>query len=100
MSRRHRIACRRRDAHIGAHGCAAIVATNTLLCPFSQYVNRRPRDGFPQEPGDIELPIDYLLEVVTSDKSEQRLRALAFRLSTSPSSPDDGSMCGQARVRR
>ena len=81
-------------------GCATIVATNTLLRPFSQYVNRRPRGGLPQEPGDIEFPIDYLLEVVTSDKSEQCLRQLAFRLSTFPSSPDDRSMFGQARVRR
>jgi len=81
-------------------GCAAIVTTNTLLRRFSQCVNRRPRGGLPQEPDDIEFPIDYLLEVVTSDKKEQRLRALAFRLSTSPSSPDDRSMFGQARVHR
>jgi len=81
-------------------GCAAIVATNTLLRSCSRYVSRRARGGLPQEPDDIELPIDYLLEVVTSDKSEQRLQALAFRLSTSPSSPDDRSMFGQARVHR
>ena len=81
-------------------GCAAIVATNTLLRSCSRYVSRRARGGLPQEPDDIELPIDYLLEVVTSDKSEQRLQALAFRLSTSPSSPDDRSIFGQARVHR
>lgn len=49
-------------------GWAAIVTTNTLLHPLSQYVNRRPRGGLPQEPDDIEFPIDYLLQVVTSDK--------------------------------
>ena len=60
-------------------GCAAIVATNTLLRPLSRYVNRRTRGELPPESGDVELSIDYLLEVVTSDKSEQRLRALVLQ---------------------
>ncbi|MCJ1702101.1 MgtC/SapB family protein [Rathayibacter festucae] len=61
-------------------GGAAIVATNTLLRPLSRWVNRRMQDETPLDPVEDEaLPVDYVLEVVTSDKSEQRIRALVLQ---------------------
>jgi len=61
-------------------GCAAIVATNTLLRPLSRLVNRRTGHGGetaePADEGDV--PTDYVLEVVTTEKSEPRVRALVL----------------------
>ena len=61
-------------------GCAAIVATNTLLRPLSKAVNRRTevgrQDAAPTE--DDNSPTDYMLEVVTTEKSEPRVRALVL----------------------
>lgn len=61
-------------------GTAAILATNTLLRPLSRWVNRRMQDDTPPVPHEDEaLSADYVLEVVTSDKSEQRVRALVLQ---------------------
>jgi putative Mg2+ transporter-C (MgtC) family protein len=61
-------------------GTAAIVATNTLLRPVSRWVNRRTQNkasGSLEAGGDDGA--DYVLEVVTTDKSEQRIRALLLQ---------------------
>jgi putative Mg2+ transporter-C (MgtC) family protein len=62
-------------------GAAAIVATNTLLRPLSRWVNRRTHhqadDNMDAE--DADATTDYVLEVVTTDKSEQRIRALVLQ---------------------
>lgn len=61
-------------------GTVAIVATNTLLRPLSRWVNRRTQnDPLGLEAVDAESGTDYVLEVVTSDKSEQRVRALLLQ---------------------
>jgi putative Mg2+ transporter-C (MgtC) family protein len=61
-------------------GTAAIVATNTLLRPLSRWVNRRTQhEPLGLEGDGAESGTDYVLEVVTSDKSEQRIRALVLQ---------------------
>jgi putative Mg2+ transporter-C (MgtC) family protein len=61
-------------------GTVAIVATNTLLRPLSRWVNRRTQnDPLGLEAVEAESGTDYVLEVVTSDKSEQRVRALLLQ---------------------
>lgn len=62
-------------------GTAAIVATNTLLRPLSRWINRRTRADTSSalDSEDIESSTDYVLEIVTSDKSEQRVRALVLQ---------------------
>lgn len=66
-------------------GAVAIVATNTLLRPLSRAVNRRMSSR-----GDLELaaaaaveeeavPAEFMLEVVTSEKSDARVRALVLQ---------------------
>jgi len=60
-------------------GCVAIVATNTLLRPISRWVNRRTQHDLPVGLEDRETATDYVLEVVTTDKSEQRIRALVLQ---------------------
>jgi putative Mg2+ transporter-C (MgtC) family protein len=62
-------------------GCLAIIATNTLLRPLSSFVNgRRRRDGSASaQAEDGDAPTDYMLEVVTTDKSEPRVRALVLQ---------------------
>jgi putative Mg2+ transporter-C (MgtC) family protein len=56
-------------------GALAILVTNTLLRPLSRVLNRRSQrlqpDVVQQTPST-----DYMLEIVATDKSEQRLRAL------------------------
>lgn len=60
-------------------GCAAIVATNTLLRPLSRLVNRRAGHRNEEEPSDDgDVPNDYVLEVVTTEKNEPRVRALVL----------------------
>ncbi|MBW8872722.1 MAG: MgtC/SapB family protein [Leifsonia sp.] len=62
-------------------GCVAIIATNTLLRPLGRFVNGRQRRlGAPlQQADDDDVPTDFLLEVVTTDKSEPRIRALVLQ---------------------
>ncbi|WP_051857455.1 MgtC/SapB family protein [Streptomyces cellulosae] len=62
-------------------GCLAIIATNTLLRPLSRFVNGLQRHGShpSAEVEDDDAPTDYLLEVVTTDKSEPRVRALVLQ---------------------
>lgn len=67
-------------------GAAAIIATNTLLRPLSRMVNRRTRvsDDPVATDDDDELTKDFLLEVVTSEKNEQRVRALVVQAVSRP----------------
>lgn len=62
-------------------GCIAIVATNTLLRPVSRLVNRRTGHDNQVLPRaeDDEASTDYILEVVTTEKSEPRVRALVLQ---------------------
>lgn len=62
-------------------GCVAIIATNTLLRPLGRFVNGRQRRlGAPlQQADDDDVPTDFMLEVVTTDKSEPRIRALVLQ---------------------
>jgi putative Mg2+ transporter-C (MgtC) family protein len=65
-------------------GTVAIVATNTLLRPFSRMVNRRtaPRQALESE--DREQITDFSLEFVTTDKSEMRVRAMVLQALSIP----------------
>ena len=58
-------------------GAAAIVATNTLLRPLSRAINRRA--GHDAGSPDVAEDNDYVLEVVTTEKSEHRIRALVVQ---------------------
>ncbi|WP_406292887.1 MgtC/SapB family protein [Embleya sp. NBC_00888] len=62
-------------------GCVAIIATNTLLRPLGRFVSgrRRHAGALPQQTDDEDVPTDFMLEVVTSDKSEPRVRALVLQ---------------------
>ncbi|MEV7734697.1 MgtC/SapB family protein [Streptomyces sp. NPDC088921] len=62
-------------------GCVAIIAINTLLRPLGRFVNgRQRRVGAPlQQADDDDVPTDFMLEVVTTDKSEPRIRALVLQ---------------------
>lgn len=61
-------------------GSAAILATNTLLRPLSRWINRRTQeDDSRASHQDETMSADYVLEIVTSDKSEQRIRALVLQ---------------------
>ena len=62
-------------------GTAAIVATNTLLRPLSRWINRHTREDAPTslDAEDEVSATDYILEIVTSDKSEPRVRALLLQ---------------------
>jgi putative Mg2+ transporter-C (MgtC) family protein len=59
-------------------GTAAIVATNTLLRPLSRWVNRRTQPD-DHDPEDDATATDYVLEIVATDKSEQRIRAMLLQ---------------------
>lgn len=64
-------------------GCAAIVATNTLLRPFSSWVNRRSRHD--EDAGSVGGDsIDYMFEVVTTERGEARVRALVLQMMDQP----------------
>ncbi|WP_244204167.1 MgtC/SapB family protein [Streptomyces africanus] len=62
-------------------GCVAIIATNTLLRPLGRFVNGRQRQAgsLLQQADDEDVPTDFMLEVVTTDKSESRIRALVLQ---------------------
>ncbi|MFJ2967544.1 MgtC/SapB family protein [Streptomyces collinus] len=61
-------------------GCAAIIATNTLLRPLGRFINGRQRHaGALLQADDEDEPAEYVLEVVTTDKSEPRVRALVLQ---------------------
>jgi putative Mg2+ transporter-C (MgtC) family protein len=62
-------------------GCVAIIATNTLLRPLGRLVNGRWRHtgALLQQTEGGDVPTDFMLEVVTSDKSEPRVRALVLQ---------------------
>lgn len=68
-------------------GAAAIVGTNTLLRPLSAMINRRManRESLAPTSTDVDsdeeedLPSEYVLEIVTADKNEPRVRALVLQ---------------------
>jgi putative Mg2+ transporter-C (MgtC) family protein len=62
-------------------GCLAIIATNILLRPLSRAVNRRVGNGDRElEPSSDDRAVDeFVLEVVTTEKSESRVRALVLQ---------------------
>jgi putative Mg2+ transporter-C (MgtC) family protein len=62
-------------------GSLAIIATNTLLRPIGRLVSRRtPHDDSPLLPAeDEDVHADYVLEVVTTEKNEPRVRALVLQ---------------------
>jgi putative Mg2+ transporter-C (MgtC) family protein len=62
-------------------GCVAIIATNTLLRPLGRRVNghRRHAGTLLKQADDEDVPTDYMLEVVTTDKSEPHVRALVLQ---------------------
>ena len=59
-------------------GGVAIIATNVALRPLSRFVNRRTNADARTQPED-EVATDYMLEVVTSEKSEARVRGLVLQ---------------------
>jgi putative Mg2+ transporter-C (MgtC) family protein len=68
-------------------GCIAIVGTNTLLRPLSDFVNRRMGLRFASTPDDDDeetVLSSYALEVETSEKSESRVRAIVLQALTLP----------------
>jgi putative Mg2+ transporter-C (MgtC) family protein len=62
-------------------GTVAIIATNTLLRPLSRAVNKRTGhdSGILETSEDDLTESDYLLEVVTTEKNEPRVRALVLQ---------------------
>ncbi|MEZ2388566.1 MgtC/SapB family protein [bacterium RCC_150] len=64
-------------------GCLAIVATNTCLRPLSRLVNRKTQAQLPPAAGSEES-LDFVLEVVTTEKSESRIKALVLQSVTRP----------------
>lgn len=66
-------------------GGLAVLATNILLRPLSRLVNRHTGDS-PTADSDTdgEATTAYLFEVVTADKSEQRVRALVLQVVSRP----------------
>jgi putative Mg2+ transporter-C (MgtC) family protein len=64
---------------LGLVGSVAIVATNTLLRPVGRLVNRRAgSSGDSADTVDDETGVGFVLEVVTSEKNELRVRALVL----------------------
>ncbi|GAA1733409.1 MULTISPECIES: hypothetical protein [Streptomyces] len=59
----------------------AIISTNTLHRPLSWWVNHSTQHAMPgsRDPENQDSSTDYVLEVVTTDKSEQRVRALLLQ---------------------
>lgn len=71
---------------MAAIGAAMIVAINTSLRPVGRLVNRRvARNSVARASGDRAIGADYLLEVVTTEKTEQRIRALVVQTLVHPS---------------
>lgn len=68
-------------------GSVAIIATNTLLRPLSRLVNRRMASrgvGPATEPDSDEESTEFVLEVVTNEKNDSRIRALVLQAITRP----------------
>lgn len=72
-------------------GSAAVIATNILLRPLSRIISRRVNENESAPPDtddddDIleEDATDFMLEVVTNEKSETRVRALVLQALTRP----------------
>ncbi len=69
---------------IAVIGAAAIVATNTLLRPLSRFINRRTDVVAPRDADEQEVASEFMLEVVTTEKSEARVRALVLHAVSRP----------------
>ncbi|MDQ0646181.1 putative Mg2+ transporter-C (MgtC) family protein [Microbacterium natoriense] len=69
-------------------GGLLVAATNVLLRPLSTALNRRLRNGVQGESSedgaDVVSTQDFVLEATTSEKSEQRVRALLLQAATHP----------------
>ncbi|WP_311879098.1 MgtC/SapB family protein [Microbacterium forte] len=74
-------------------GTAGVIACNTLLRPLSRLINRRVGggvDAYEPDPEsrrielDVETARDYILEAVTSEKGEPRIRALLMQSAATP----------------
>ena len=71
-------------------GAGAIIGTNTLLRPLSAAVNRRMTRREAEVRSallDVDVddrPADFMLEVVTAEKSEHRVRALVLQTLSAP----------------
>lgn len=66
---------------VAALGCFAIIATNVLLRPLARLVNRRTGEVVHSTADSL---TDYMLEVVTTDKNESRIRALVLQMVALP----------------
>jgi putative Mg2+ transporter-C (MgtC) family protein len=65
---------------LAAIGAVTIVGTNTLLRPLSRAINRRMgHDPVAAVSDDGGSGADYVFEVITLEKSQQRVRALAMQ---------------------
>ncbi|GAA1137572.1 MULTISPECIES: MgtC/SapB family protein [Microbacterium] len=73
---------------LAAGGAILVSATNILLRPLSTALNRRLRlnaeDESTEDGTDAGAPQDFVLEVTTGEKSEQRVRALLLQAATHP----------------
>lgn len=70
---------------MAALGAAVIVATNTFLRPIGRMINRRMTpDPIAAMQDDGITGVDYILEVLTTEKSEQRVRALVVQALNHP----------------
>ncbi|WP_233279128.1 MgtC/SapB family protein [Microterricola pindariensis] len=68
---------------LAALGALMIVAANTVLRPLGRMVNRRPSAIGPDD-GNAGQDVEYLLEAITNDKSEARVRALLVQAVNRP----------------
>ncbi len=61
-------------------GALAIVGINTLLRPLSRFLNRRIGfDSVSTQSESTHASVDYVFEVVTTEKNEPRVRALVLQ---------------------
>lgn len=75
---------------LAAAGALLVTATNVLLRPVSTALNRRLRPDVDvtesaEDGSDGENPHEYVLEAITNEKSEQRVRALLLQEAAHPS---------------
>lgn len=64
---------------VGVIGAVAIIGTNTLLRPLSRFINRRTGESTVSTTNGEPVSTDYVFEVVTTEKSEPRVRALVLQ---------------------
>jgi putative Mg2+ transporter-C (MgtC) family protein len=72
---------------LAAVGVLAVVGANIFMRPVSRLVNSRRRSAYPveeEEDEDAAPSVEYILEAMTNDKSEQRVRALVLQAVNRP----------------